>query len=599
MWEYCFQILSRVRLFLSNNVKIKVLDGLVHVQTRPEMYIGSTYNYAHLITEILDNALDELANKFATVVQIKVSDESVVEIMDNGRGIPIHSVDDFEHDSVVAAASKLFSGAKFDDKAYDISIGLHGVGLAVTNALSTFLEIRISHGKLVNSYRFEYSQYKGMAQRARLDTDPSTYIAFQPNKKYFSTLKVNLEPIRKRLYLIGARVPGSSLYMNGEKIPSVSMDELARYYLGLEESTYLTYTKIERQAENATVYVTYDTDRTIVGDINLNICTGTYLTTITTIFTKCVQSKYPQLTKSNITNGLNIYCSAFIKDPRFEGQVKNKMVKDITPFLQLLNQRFDSMINTPFFTEYFEAVVESKVNAAASKKLKRTAMVGQGNPLKDCINRPGDVMYILEGDSAGNAVKKFRNKRTEAIFPLSGKILNTVKKNISDALDSKKMKYLLEAIGVDVSKKHTNYRYKEFKILADADCDGGHIAVLVLLALYRFAPEIIKQGKLKIILPPLYGTYVNKQFIPIYDDTELAKYRSDGHEIMRFKGLGEMQSEQLEVVVRSGKYEYLVKYPKTKDIESAIITCITDTEAKRHLCNNIDLYNISRIFDAI
>jgi len=751
-----------------NSAKIKVLGDLDHVRTRPEMYIGSMYDYSHLITEVFDNALDELANGYATAVQLNVTDNSIVEVMDNGRGIPIHSVEGYDYDSIVLSATKLFSGAKFDDKAYGVAIGLHGVGLAVTNALSEFMEIHVAKNNTIYLYKFVNSNFISVEKRSRKEGDPSTFVRFKPNLKYFNTSKINLEPFRKRMYLISARVQNSTLVLNGEVIPQISQDELARFYLNIEKDHHLTNVVINRGNENATVFITCDNEKISFGDINLNICTGTYLTTITTLFVKTVMKKYPSLTRANITNGLKIYCSAFIKDPRYEGQVKHKMVKDISPFLNMLIPKFETLINTPFFKEHFQNIVDSKINSSAAKKLKRTAMVGVGNPLMDCTTRPGKTCYILEGDSAGGTVRKFRDARTEAIFPLSGKILNTIKKNISEALDSKKMKYLLEAIGVDLSKRKSNYRYDEFKVLCDGDClsyeniityfdkdghvrtcmigelsskeagninqckvisrnlktnefelkpiigllekpyrgqqmirvhtknmhhntftedhiifvnrngnlmetpaseirpgdilvssgldiiessnttnpiveirseilkvtkvetvgyrydylydliiqdnsnfccgyenilvhncDGGHIAVLVLLAIYRFAPDIIKQGKLKIILPPLYGTYVGKTFIPIYNDTDLATYRSKGNEIIRFKGLGEMDSKQLETVIRSGQYEYQVKYPKNKDIEDAVITCITDTDAKRHLCNNVDLYNINRIFDAI
>jgi len=581
------------------SAKIKVLEGLDHVRLRPEMYIGSTYDPAHLVTEILDNALDELANDYADKVTVAIKDQ-VVTVTDNGRGIPVHNVDGFDVDSIVIAATELFSGAKFDNKAYGVAIGLHGVGLAVTNALSEWLVIEVINGSNLNRYEFVNSTLTKQTTRQKTPNDQSTSVSFKPNSKFFTTMGFREDAIRKRLYLISARVSNSTILFNNEIIPKVTMNELARYYLDIEEDHYLTSISAKRDPQSVTMYISYDNEKTSMGDINLNICTGTYLTTLTTLFVKQVSNLYPTLTRGNITSGLKIYCSAFIQDPRFEGQVKNKMVKDISPLLELLVPRMKALVTTPFFKAHFEEIIEKKALAGASKKLKKVKMVGAGNPLKDCENKPGDTLYIVEGDSAGGNFFKFRDGKTEAYFPLSGKIMNSANKNINEVLSSKKMKYFLEAIGIDpLNRNQSNFRYKDVVIVCDADSDGGHIIVLVILALWKFAPALIRNGNLKILLPPLYGTYVNKQFIPIYDGVELAKYRSQGLEISRFKGLGEMDASELEAVVRAGTHEYQIEPPKDDDTEFAIMSCITNTDLKRKLCNDIERYNLQRIFDAI
>jgi len=587
---------------MTDNNKIEILSDLEHVQARPSMYLGTLYDATQLLVEILDNALDELANGFTDEVRVNVNDDHVVTISDRGRGIPIHSVmmNGVETDSIVAAATKLFSGGKFENSTanYKISIGLHGVGLVAVNALCEYTVVQVAKGDSVYTYNFLNGKYTDKQERPRKEEDPSTLVMFKPISKYFNKMGYNLHLIQQRLYLITSHVSGSKVYLNDELIPSIPMLDLARSYLDVDPSHPIFEVKVSQDPEQARVFMTYDDTRKVVGDVNLNICTGGYITAFENIFHRVVMDKYPNLSKTNILSNFKFYCSLTIKDPRFNAQTKQQMVKDVRPLLRGLIPHIEQTINLPFFKEYLTELSEAKSLNSASRKLKRKTIVSVENPLQDCRNRPGDILYILEGDSAGGTLKKFRDKDTEAIFPLSGKILNTINKSIDDALSSNKVKFLLEAIGIDPSGRRKDFRYNQLKVIADGDADGGHICVLVLLAIWKYAKHIIEEGCLSVIMPPLYGTRIKNEFIPIYSQEEADMYKSQNYEVSRFKGLGEMDACDLEAVIRGNAREYVIQAPGSKQVENAIKLIVTDTAVKRVLCNDLEKYNLERVIQA-
>jgi len=580
--------------------EIEVLSDLEHVQSRPSMYLGTLYDATQLIVEILDNSLDELANGFTDEVKVNVYNDHSVVISDRGRGIPIHNVkvNGVLTDSIIAAATKLFSGGKFENSTanYAISIGLHGVGLVAVNAVCEYLVVQVAKDDKIYTYNFKFGKYISKTERSRKPEDPSTVVSFKPVSKYFNTLGYNLALIQKRLYLIAAHINGSKIYLNDDLIPSIPMADLARTYLDVDSSHEIFEIVVRDKPEAVRIFMTYDNEKKALGDVNLNICGGGYLTAFETIFANVVSSKYSNLTKNNALSNFKFYCSLTIKGPRFNAQTKGQMVKDVRPLLRLAIPKIESMLNNSFFKEYLSDLSESKILNSASKKLKRKTIVSAENPLVDCRRRPGDILYILEGDSAGGTLKKFRDRNTEAIFPLSGKILNTVNKGIDKALESPKVKYLLEAIGVDPTGRRKDFRYNSIKVISDADSDGNHITTLVIMAVWRYAPHIIEEGSLIVILPPLYGTRIKQEFIPIYSQDELEMYRSQNYEISRFKGLGEMDAKDLESVIRGNSREYVVQPPESKTIENAIKMVMNDTPTKRQLCND-PRYNLERVLE--
>jgi len=580
--------------------RIEVLSDLEHVQARPSMYLGTLYDATQLLVEILDNSLDELANGFTNEVKVNVFSDHSVVVSDKGRGIPIHDVkvNGVMTDSIITSATKLFSGGKFGNSTanYAISIGLHGVGLVAVNAICEYMVIQVAKDSKVYTYNFRSGLFVDKTERERKPEDSSTIVSFKPIPKYFKRMGYDLSLIQKRLYLIAAHIDKSKIYLNDDLIPSVPMADLARTYLDVDPSHEIFEIAIQDKPEAVRIFATYDNEKKSLGDVNLNICGGGYLTAFETIFANAVSAKYSNLTKNNALSNFKFYCSLTIKEPRFNAQTKGQMVKDVRPLLRLAIPKIEHLLNTPFFKGYLTDLSESKILNSASKKLKRKTIVSAENPLVDCRRRPGDILYILEGDSAGGTLKKFRDRNTEAIFPLSGKILNTVNKGIDKALESTKVKYLLEAIGVDPTGRRKDFRYNTIKIISDADSDGNHITTLVTMAIWRFAPHIIEEGGLIVILPPLYGTRINQEFIPIYSQEELEMYRSQNYEISRFKGLGEMDAKDLESVIRGNSREYVVQAPSSKEIENAIKMVMNDTATKRKLCND-PRYNLEKVLD--
>lgn len=592
--------------------KIELLEEIEHIRLRPGMYT-ITENPAHLITEVIDNSLDELANGHADTISIMIdSVNNVVVVTDNGRGLPRHQVELSEgkkEDSVIVACTKLFSGGKFDLNNYETSIGLHGVGLVVLNALSNHLQVEIRNELNKNkAFRYYFKDAQIINQDSIQDYgDWSTKVSFQVDPKYFKSINVPIHDIKTRLDLVAAKYPNSKIYLNDEKILNLSFNMFCKNILEIDHLTnevevnQLSH-KDRKNNSSIEVFFTYENEGkltpTILGDVNLNLCGGTYLSTLTTLFYKVVTEiiNDERLTKTEVLNRLRLYCSLVIPEPEFEGQQKGRMTKDVGILVNKLYNDLKAKLNTFSFKERFKEIIESKETNKALKKIqKRGKRLSGKNPIKDSIKIPGDVLYLVEGDSAGGTLKAIRNRSTEAVLPLTGKISNTIKKDINQALGSDKMKYLLEAIGIGQS----NYRYKKIKILADADPDGLHIAVLSCIAIWKYAPDLINDGKVSIVLPSLYGARKKgKEFIPIYNKEDIEKYRSQGYDIKRFKGLGEMNDNELKEVVYTNPLEYIVKPPvKEKEIE-AVTQCLTNTELKRKICSD-SRFGLHRIFETI
>lgn len=582
------------------DAKIKVLDDIQHIRTRPGMYIGSTYNPYHLMQEVLDNSLDELANGFADKIWVNTSNTGYFLIADNGRGIPIHDVtlpSGAIVDSVIAATTKLFSGAKFDNDAYKTAIGLHGVGLVAVNALCEQMEVAVKHKDITGVYRY-YLKDSIFIQRD-IDETPqkfSTQVQFQVNKKFFDTLEINLVNLKQRLLLVASHFPKSEIFLNNKRILPLLMEEFSKEVLEIyNEDTPIFIIEEVKGVEKIQVCFTYDCEGrqspTMYGDVNLNMCDGTYITNFTTLFYNVVNDyiSNDKVSKNDILSHFKAYISLTVQEPKFDSQTKGRMVKNVANLVSSLKPKMVNIIsNKKFFIDHFNVIVEEKANATAAKVLKGSkSRVSSGNPLKDCLNIPGKTLYIVEGESAGGTLLQIRNKKTEAIFPLTGKILNSIDKSIDKAIESKKIKYLLEAIGIDLSKKNQEtFRYDEIKIISDGDSDGAHITTLTCIALWKYASSAINKQKVKIVFPPLYGATKGKQFIPIYKFTDVDNFKNQGYNITRFKGLGEMNPSQLKEIVYNTCNEYIIEPPKDLQESEIIIRCLTDTELKKAICNN-------------
>lgn len=590
--------------------KIEVLEEIEHIRLRPGMYT-LTDNPAHLLTEVIDNSLDELANGHANEILINVNSvNNYVVVTDNGRGLPRHQVklpDGTMGDSVIVACTKLFSGGKFDLSNYETSIGLHGVGLVVLNALSDYLQVEIRNKEdsdLAFKYNFKDSQSIGQ-ESINNSENWSTRVSFQVNPKYFKSNIIPTNDIKTRLYLVAAKYPDSTIYLNNEQVPNLQFDMFCKGILGIESSDEVEFNQVSHNTEkgsNIEVFFTYENDGkltpTILGDVNLNICNGTYLSTLNTLFFKVISEiiNDDRLTKSDVSNQLRMYCSLTISNPEFQGQQKDKCTSDVGILINKLYNSLKFKLDTLSIKERFKQIIESKEEGKSLKKIqKRGKRLSGDNPIKDSLKIPGDILYLVEGDSAGGTLKAIRNRAVEAVLSLTGKIANTINKDINQALSSDKMKYLLEAIGIGQNK----YRYDKIKILADGDPDGLHIGVLACIAIWKYAPNIIENGKLSIILPPLYGARKKgKTFIPIYKIEDTDKYKAQGYDIKRFKGLGEMEKEELKEVVYTDPQEYIVNPPKEEREIEAVTQCLVNTELKRIICSD-SRFGLQRIFESI
>lgn len=599
--------------------QIKIMGDIPHIRLRPGMYIGSTYSPDHLLDEILDNSLDELIAGRANTITIDIDNGHAI-VTDNGNGIPNHPVIIKEgtptvqndgktiiigqevENSIIVACTVLKSGSKFD-AGHGKTIGLHGYGLVAVNALSKTLRISVkdkTNPKLVHDYQFVDAQ---LVEQTIIEFDVpwSTRIEFQIDPKYFTVETLNPQKFEQRLQLVSAKYPLAKLYLNNNIIKIKSFDDWTRNLLDLRNDLQLFTVNLNNQQIELKACITYDTDGyhnpDIRGDINLRMCGGTYLTNITTLFVNAISEEYESfaLNRNEILSYFRCYASIFIDDPEFDSQSKNNMISNISNLIVSLKNEFSRIAKTSLVKQTVQYIVDKKVLKKASKKsVKLNARVSTSNPLKNCLINPGEILYLMEGKSADGTLGKIRNRRTEAILPISGKILNVVKSSVDKALDSKKFTWFREAVGINIGKNQSQYRFKQFKMLCDADPDGMHIVVLLILAFWKYAPALIQTGKVSVIIPPLYGVNKGKTFIPIYHHEDLVKYQ--GYDIQRYKGIGEMNPSQLKVVVKDNPIEYIVQPPANKRDEEAIISCVTDTELKRRLCLEVEKFNLSRLF---
>ena len=280
--------------------------------------------------------------------------------------------------------------------------------------------------------------------------------------------------------------------------------------------------------------------------------------------------------------GLNLYISLTIPEPKFDSQTKVRMVSNVKKSLiDPLKNQIKWFVSQKEIINTIEDNLNKKFQTTITKKSKkRSKKVSVGNKLRDCILSPGEILYIVEGDSADGTLKIIRNKKTEASFPLKGKILNVETHSLEKIKSNKEIQDLLEALG-----PINNRRYKKVKILADADSDGLHISTLGILFMQKFGSDMIQNGKVSVILPPLYGATKGKKYVPIYDHKHVNKYKNQGFKITRFKGLGEMNPDQLKTCIRSNM-EYVLTYPDSKEKLNNILSVVTDKEVKRAIMND-------------
>ena len=594
--------------------QIQILEGLEAVRKRPGMYIGSTSSRGlhHLVYEIVDNAVDEALAGFCSEIKIDINEGDTITVIDNGRGIPV----DINHKAGKPAVEVVFTilhaGGKFGGGGYKVSGGLHGVGASVVNALSNWLEVQVRRDGHI--YQQRYERGKTMYPLKIVGDCPveetGSKVTFSPDGSIFEDTVYDYDVLRQRLREMAFLTKNLRIILT-DKRPGQERTETFHYEGGIKEFVqYLNKSKealyenvIYCEGERDGVYVEVamqhnDSYNESTFSFVNNITTpegGTHLAGFRNALTKTFNSyaKANKLVKENeaalsgedIREGLTAIISVKISEPQFEGQTKQKLGNSEA------RGAVDSVVSEQltYFLEQNPTVAKTiceksllaqRAREAARKARdltrRKTALEGMSLPgkLADCSDKdPKNCeIYIVEGDSAGGSAKTARSRATQAILPLRGKILNVEKARLDKIYGNAEIKAMITAFGTGIHEDFdiTKLRYHKIIIMTDADVDGAHISPLLLTFLYRFMPELIKQGYVYLAQPPLYKLEKNKKVWYAYSDEQLNAIlaevgRDSSNKIQRYKGLGEMDAEQL--------------WETTMDPEKRILRRVTMDEA--------------------
>ena len=573
--------------------QIQILEGLEAVRKRPGMYIGSTSERGlhHLVYEIVDNSIDEALAGYCDTISVTINEDNSITVIDNGRGIPVG----INHKAGIPAVEVVFTilhaGGKFGGGGYKVSGGLHGVGASVVNALSDWLEVTI-HSEDGKKYIQRYERGHVMYPLKELGTTDhtGTEVTFKPDGTIFTeTLEYNFDTIKTRLREMAFLTKGIKINLEDKRKGKEQtrsfhyeggIKEYVQYLNNSKEPLYDSIIYCEGMKNNVYVEVAFQHNssynESCYSFVN-NITTpegGTHMTgfrnAITKTFNdyarnqKILKEKDSNLSGEDIREGLTAIISVKIEEPQFEGQTKQKLGNSEA------RGAVDSVVNEQltYFLEQNPGVAKIICEKAllaqrareAARRAKETArkgaLEGMSLPgkLADCSDRNPEncEIYIVEGDSAGGSAKTARDRATQAILPLRGKILNVEKSRLDKILVNNEIRAMITAFGTGISDEFdiSKLRYHKIIIMTDADVDGAHISTLLLTFLYRFMPELIKEGYVYLAQPPLYKLEKNKKVWYAYSDEELDGIlkevgRDGNNSIQRYKGLGEMDADQL------------------------------------------------------
>ena len=587
-----------------NSQDIKILEGLEAVRVRPGMYIGSTgpKGLHHILWEIVDNAIDEAANGFADKVEVVLYKDGSVSVEDNGRGIPTDIHKQAGVSGVQVVFTQLHAGGKFNNENYSFSGGLHGVGASVTNALSEWLEVEV-YNKTIYKMRF-HSYYdktrKKMIsgepeeplQNTRIKTDKhGTFVRFKPDKDVFETVEFSLETIAKRLRELAFLNKGISIKLTDLRDDDKFYSKTFKYDGGLVDYVlYLTEGKMKlydlpvyAKTEKDGILIEFAIQHTdsytesVFSFVN-NIPTpegGTHevgfksgVTKILNDYAKSnnlVKDKDVVFTGEDFREGMTAIISVKMKNVEFEGQTKTKLgnpeAKAAVEAATI--EELDVLVRNKKNKPIFDAMIKKAVGAAkarnAARHAKEIARAKNGadsakliGKLASCSSKKAEFneVFIVEGDSAGGSAKQGRDRQHQAILPLRGKPLNAEKKSIAEVLKNEEIRTIISALGTGIGNDFNldNLNYYKVIILSDADQDGAHIRAILLTFFFRYMKPLIQEGHVYIGMPPLYKVYKKDVIEYAYDDSELQKAIDKvgrGYQLQRYKGLGEMNPEQL------------------------------------------------------
>lgn len=600
--------------------QIQVLEGLEAVRKRPGMYIGSTSGRGlhHLVYEIVDNAIDEALAGFCTHIEVMINKDNSITVIDNGRGVPVDINHKTGRPAIEVVYTVLHAGGKFGGGGYKVSGGLHGVGASVVNALSEWLEVQVKRNGHIYQQRYERGKicYDLKIVGDCDIEDTGTQVTFLPDSEIFQETTVFefdilMHRLREMAFLTkGIKITLTDLREGLEQQKVFHYEggikEFVQYLNKSKEPLYSQIIYCEGVKDNVQVEVAFqhnDGYNEVVDSFVNNIKTpegGTHLTgfrnSLTKTFNdyarknKILKDSDQGLSGDDIREGLTAIVSVKIEDPQFEGQTKQKLGNTVA------RGAVDSIVSEQltYFLEQNPAVAKSiceksllaqRAREAARKARdltrRKTALESTSLPgkLADCSDKdPKNCeIYIVEGDSAGGSAKTARSRDTQAILPLRGKILNVEKARLDRILGNAEIKAMITAFGTGIHEDFdiSKLRYHKIIIMTDADVDGAHIATLLLTFLYRFMPDLIREGHVYLAQPPLYKVEKNKKVWYAYNDDELNAImteigRDQNNKVQRYKGLGEMDAEQLWETTMDPHKRVLLRVNMNEDDDSEL-----------------------------
>ena len=576
---------------------ITVLEGLEAVRKRPGMYIGSvsTKGLNHLIYEIVDNSVDEHLAGFCDTIRVILEADGSATVSDNGRGIPVGM-----HEKGISAERLVFTtlhaGGKFDNAAYKTSGGLHGVGSSVVNALSTRLTVKVKTGGFIYEDKYERGNpiiplEDGLLPVVGKTRETGTIINFLPDDTIFDKTRFKEDDVKSRLHETAYLNPNLTIIFEDRRREEAEVltfhepDGITGFVKDMNKSQETVHDVIYFKGESEGIAVEAafqyinEFHENVLGFCNniYNSEGGTHLTGFKTMFTNVINTYARQIgilkekdanfTGADVRNGMTAVISIKHPDPRFEGQTKTKLdnqdaakvVSKVTgeEIVRIFDRNLDTLKNIIGCAEKAAKIRKSGERAKTNMLTKQKFSFDSNGKLANCESKDPSKceIFIVEGDSAGGSAKMARNRMFQAILPIRGKILNVEKASIDKVLANAEIKTMINAFGCGFSEGYGNdfdikkLRYDKIIIMADADVDGAHISTLLLTLFYRFMPELIFEGHVYIAMPPLYKAMPSKgQEQYLYDDKALEKYRKNHKSpftLQRYKGLGEMDAEQL------------------------------------------------------
>lgn len=593
---------------------IKVLKGLEAVRKRPGMYIGGTgiEGLHHLVKELVDNAIDEALAGHCDKINITIHPDNSVTVSDNGRGIPVE-----KHSEGKSAAEVVFTvlhaGGKFDKNSYKVSGGLHGVGASVVNALSTKLVARIFRNGKEYNLEFENQKSKKGLTEVGPTKQRGTEVTFWPDQSIFQTIEFDYKIMRKRYREFAFLNSNVTIVFTDERndIEEVfhyegGLSEFVKYIIGTDKMAIADVVSVsdEREDIQVDVALTYTNsyNETLEGFVN-NIATpggGTHISGFKLAITKALKdyiSRYGKaadkkinLSGEDIREGIVTVISVKVPEPQFEGQTKDK----------LGNPEVQNIVQTIFYDKFYtyleenpkaaQSIIDKAMQANKAREAARKArdLVRRKSVLEfsslpgklaDCSNKdPSQTeLFLVEGDSAGGSAKQGRLRETQAILPLRGKVINVEKARLVKVLENEEIKTLITAMGTGFGENFDpeKLRYHKIIIMTDADVDGSHITTLLLTLFFRHFRELLLRGHIYIAMPPLYKIKVGKKEHYLYNDHELEEFRKANKdvkfELQRYKGLGEMNPEQLWETTLDPETRHIKKVSIDDAIEAEIL----------------------------